>query len=100
MFLALILHPQNFNNNSMATNNEIRREWRFYVCLCMGFCLMFCGFYVPPLGVISNSVIIAAGMLLCIGAMAVGIDLKGCIHELRLLKRETEDTLKEDGKED
>lgn len=73
------------------TSNEIRREIRFYVCLLIGSALMFFGFYVPPLGVISNSVIVAAGMLLCIGALAVGIDLKGCIHELRLLKKDLEE---------
>lgn len=73
------------------TSNEIRREFRFYVCLLIGSALMFLGFYVPPLGVISNSVIVGAGMLLCIGALAVGIDLKGCIHELRLLKKDLEE---------
>lgn len=83
----------------MATSTEIRREWRFYVCICMGFVLMFCGFYVPPIGEINNTVIIGAGMFLCIGSLAVGIDLKGCIHELRMLRREAVETIEENEEE-
>jgi len=83
----------------MATTNETRREWRFYVCLALGFSLMASGFYVPPLGIIDNSVIVAAGILLCIGALAVGIDLKGCIHEFRLLMAEKPAKEEENGED-
>lgn len=79
---------------------EGKRETRFYVCLFMGYGLMVGGFFSPPLGEIPNSVIISAGILLCLGAMCVGVDLRGIIHELRLLKNETVQQAKEiaDGK--
>lgn len=69
------------------------RELRFYVCLLLGFTLMMCGFFAPPMGEIHNSVLVGAGLLLSIGALAVGIDLVGCIHELRLLRSGTTDDL-------
>lgn len=67
---------------------ENKREWRFYVCLVMGYALMVGGFFSPPLGEIGNSIIVASGILLCLGAMCVGVDLKGIIHELRMFKNE------------
>jgi hypothetical protein len=76
------------------TKKDNRREFRFYTCLILGFTLMLCGFFAPPMGEIHNSVLVGAGMLLCIGALAVGIDLVGCIRELRLLKTGVEDDLK------
>lgn len=68
------------------TGDEIKKECRFYVCLILGFALMVMGFFAPPIGTISNSVLVGSGMLLSIGALAIGIDIKGCIHELRLLR--------------
>ena len=69
-------------------NIEAKREARFYICLFMGYGLLVGGFFSPPLGEIPNSVIISAGILLCMGALCVGVDLRGIIHELRLLKNE------------
>ena len=66
-----------------------RKEARFYVCLILGFVLMMCGFFAPPMGEIHNSVLVGSGILLSIGGLAVGIDIEGIIHELRLLKNET-----------
>lgn len=63
-----------------------RREFRFYVCLLLGFVLMMCGFFAPPSGEIHNSVLVGSGLLLAIGALAIGVDIEGIIHELRLLK--------------
>jgi hypothetical protein len=68
---------------------ENKRECRFYVCLIMGFSLTVGGFFSPPLGVIDNSVIVTAGILLSLGALCVGVDLKGIIHELRFLQNGT-----------
>lgn len=65
---------------------ETKREWRFYVCLFMGFSLVCGGFFSPPLGVIDNSVIVAFGILLSLGALCVGVDLKGIIHEMRAFR--------------
>jgi len=68
---------------------ELHREIRFYVCLLMGFFLLCWGFKTPPPGDISDSNLIAAGILFSIGALGVGIDIKGCIAEIIRL-RETD----------
>lgn len=65
----------------------MRIEVRFYVCILLGFILLMCGFFAPPPGEISNSVLIGAGTLFGIGGLVVGIDLKGIIHELTVLKK-------------
>lgn len=67
---------------------ETKREVRFYVCLVMGYMLMVGGFFSPPLGEIGNSIIVASGILLCLGALCVGVDLKGIIHELRMFSNQ------------
>ncbi len=82
--------------NTEKTKKDNRREVRFYVCLVLGFVLIMCGFFAPPMGEIHNSVLVGAGLLLSIGALAVGIDLVGCIHELRLLKTGFVEDLKKD----
>ena len=82
--------------NTEQTRKDNRREIRFYVCLVLGFILMMCGFCAPPMGEIHNSVLVGAGLLLSIGALAVGIDLVGCIRELRLLKMGVVEDLKQD----
>lgn len=76
---------------------DARREVRFYVCLLLGFILMMCGFFAPPSGEIHNSVLVGSGLLLSIGALAVGIDIEGIIRELRLLKNEAKEELKTKG---
>lgn len=74
---------------SEIEKDKIRREARFYVCIFLGFSLMVLGFYAPPVGEIYDSVLIGSGMFLCIAALAIGIDIKGCIHELRMLRNDT-----------
>lgn len=65
---------------------DVRKEWRFYVTLLLGYVLLILGFFTNPPGIISSSVLIASGLLFSIGAMGLGIDIKGIIHEYRLLK--------------
>ena len=79
---------------------ENKREWRFYTCLVMGFILVVGGFFSPPLGIIDNSVIVAFGILLSLGALCVGVDLKGIIHELRQFQSGIAPKEVEDGKND
>lgn len=76
------------SSNYETKADKIRRECRFYFCLIIGAVFMYLGFYAPPIGEIADSVLIGAGMFLCVGALAIGIDIKGCIHELRLLKND------------
>lgn len=74
---------------------QLHREIRFYVCLILGYILLVWGFSVPPEGEISRSVLIASGIMFCIGALAVGIDLKGCLVELRKMIEVTRNAVKE-----
>lgn len=69
----------------------MKQEIRFYTCLVLGFTLVVLGFYAPPFGTIDNSVIITFGMMLMVGALAVGIDVRGIIKEIRLLKESKKD---------
>lgn len=62
-----------------------RRDARFYVCLAMAFCLCVMGFFAPPKGEIAESILYCSITFLCAGALAIGVDLKGCIHELNVL---------------
>lgn len=77
----------------------MKQEIRFYVCMILGYSLMMIGIWIPPVGIISNSVIIAAGIVLCIGALSIGIDVKGIIHEIRLMKEDDDRKLLNEGKE-
>lgn len=70
-------------------------ECRFYVCLILGFSLMVMGFLAPPMGTISNGVLVGAGMMLILGGLSVGLDIKGIIYELRKLKEFEFDTKNE-----
>lgn len=63
-----------------------KTEVRFYVCLVFGFVLQVMGFFSPPCGSISNSVLVGSGMMLCIGSLSIGLDIKGIIYEFRKLK--------------
>lgn len=67
----------------------MRQEFRFYVTFLCGFALLMLGFYSPPQGEIADSVIIASGIIISIGALAVGVDIKGIIAELVKLKQVT-----------
>lgn len=76
----------------------MKEEIRFYVCLILGYSLLMIGIWLPPVGIISNSVIVASGIVLCIGALSIGIDVKGIIHEIRLMREDDRKWLNE-GKE-
>lgn len=68
------------------TKTDTRREVRFYVCLIMGFTLLVYGAVTPPPGHISQSIIIAAGIVFAIGAMCVGVDIRGIISDITKLR--------------
>lgn len=73
----------------MQIDKETRKACKFYTTLGLGFILMIIGCFCPPLGMISNSVLIGAGMLLTISAGCIGIDLAEIVHQIRLLRYET-----------
>lgn len=73
----------------------MKREIRFYICLVMGFALLAYGAIVPPPGEVHKSLIIAAGILFSIGALCVGIDIRGIIQDVIRLYETRKDLLKE-----
>lgn len=73
----------------------MKREIRFYVCLLLGFALIVYGVITPPPGEVTDSILIGAGMFLCIGAVAVGVDVIGILHELVELRKVTAELLKQ-----
>ena len=64
-----------------------RKEIRFYVCLTMAFTLLVISLFLPPLNVITESVLYAAIALLSTGALVTGVDISGILHELNELKK-------------
>lgn len=63
------------------------KEVRFYVCLVMAFVLLIISLFLPPLNIITESVLYAAIALLSTGALVTGVDISGILHELNELKK-------------
>ena len=84
----------------MVVDKETRKSFKFYTTLGLGFILMIIGCFCPPLGVISNSVLIGAGMFLTISAGCIGVDLAEVIHQVRLLRFETKNNKLEEDEND
>lgn len=63
------------------------KEVRFYVCLTMAFILLVISLFLPPLNIITESVLYAAIALLSTGALVTGVDVSGILHELNELKK-------------
>lgn len=74
----------------------MKREIRFYVCLVMAYTLMMISLFLPPVNIITTSVLYASVIILSVGGLAVGIDLKGIIKEIRLMKNNDTTTDDED----
>ena len=84
----------------MDFDKETRKSFIFYTTLGLGFILMVIGCFCPPLGIISNSILIGAGMLLTISAGCIGVDLAEVIHQIRLLRFETRNNKLEEDEKD
>lgn len=77
-------------------NRETRKSIKFYISLILGYSLLIMGALLPPIGIISNSVLIGGGMILCISAGCIGIDLADIIHQFVLLKANKYEEIKKD----
>lgn len=65
---------------------ELRKDLRFYSCLLIASGLLATSLFLPPVGIIAESVLYSAIILLGTGALIEGVDIKGIIQEVRLLK--------------
>ena len=64
-----------------------RKEIRFYTCIVMAFILLIISLFLPPINVITESVLYAAIALLSTGALVTGVDISGILHELNELNK-------------
>lgn len=67
-------------------SKENKQEFRFYVCLILTYVLLMISLFLPPVNVITQSVLWAAIIILGIGALGIGLDVSGILREIRLLK--------------
>lgn len=67
---------------------SIANEVRFYIIFALASFLLVKGFFVPPVGEIAKTVLYASAGLTTLAACMVGVDVKGIIREIRLLKKE------------
>ena len=66
---------------------ENKNDWKFYTCLVMSFGLMLISLFMPPVNVITTSVLYASIIILSLGGLTAGIDLEGILKEMNELKR-------------
>lgn len=66
---------------------DTRKEIRFYTCLSLAYILLMISLFLPPINVITSSVLYATIALLGVGACAIGLDISGILHEVNELKR-------------
>ena len=65
---------------------ENKQEIRFYVCLGLTYILLMISLFLPPINVITQSVLYAAIIILGVGALSLGLDISGILREIRLIK--------------
>lgn len=65
---------------------ETRKDLRFYTSLLLGFGMALLACLIPPQGVVSESVLWIVFAFLMLSACIEGVDIKGIIREIRLLK--------------
>ena len=74
----------------------MKKEIRFYVCLILAYTLMMISLWIPPVGVIAASVLYGTIIILSIGALSIGLDVSGILHEINELKRHSIEESKSD----
>ena len=74
----------------------MKKEIRFYVCLILAYTLMMISLWIPPVGVIAASVLYGSIIILSIGALSIGLDVSGILHEINELKRHSIEESKSD----
>lgn len=81
-------------------SKENKQEMRFYVCLTLTYILLMISLFLPPINVITQSVLYAAIIILGIGALSLGLDVSGILREIRLLKTNDLELLLKEKEED
>lgn len=71
----------------MNISRDTRNDIKFYICLAMAFGLMVTSLILPPLNVITESVLYASIIIISLGGLIAGIDLEGILKQFNELKR-------------
>lgn len=74
--LIIVYIMDNFRKDSNFSSSTLRYTQLCMACVTIvaGLCLLFMGFYSPPSGEISNSVLIAFGEVATFAGALLGID--------------------------
>jgi hypothetical protein len=74
------------------------KDWKFWGLLVVGLTISLCGIYTPPIGIISDSLLIVIGNLtILVGALydiSIVVDIKEkyfCVGKNPKLPKETDD---------
>jgi hypothetical protein len=67
-------------------DKETHKDIKFYLCVILGFILMMIGAYIPPEGILDSSMLYGSSFFLILAGCVEGLDIKGIIRELRMLK--------------
>ena len=65
---------------------EFHKDVKFYLCTILGFSLMTIGIFCPPVGTLELHILYGGAFFLILAGTVEGLDVKGIIRELRLLK--------------
>lgn len=75
----------------------MHKDLKFYFCVGIGAILLFTSLFIPPVGLISSSVLYGAASFLVLGGIIEGADVKGIIREVRLLRQDIRMEADKDG---
>lgn len=62
------------------------KDIKFYFCVLISAALLFTALFIPPVGIIETSVLYGGSSFLLLAGVVEGVDVKGVIHEARLMK--------------
>lgn len=68
-------------------------EVRFYACLLVSAILMLISIFTPPQGELHQSIVYMCSIILAIGAIAVGADIRGILYEVRMMRKQDKEWL-------
>lgn len=62
------------------------KDIKFYFCVLISAALLFTAIFIPPVGIIETSVLYGGASFLLLAGVVEGVDVKGIIREVRLMK--------------
>lgn len=88
-----LLEVNQITMENRESKREIMHEVRFYACLLLSAILMMISIFTPPQGELHQSVVYMSSIILAIGAVCVGVDIKGILYEVRMMRKQDKEWL-------